>query len=108
MIIAQAGLESLEIGVELPKPHQAASEVLPGAQVYAPLASLMNVEVERNRIEKDLSKKSQVLNNLNLKLHNYEFLDKAPPEVVEREKERRDELTRQIKELTELRDSLAN
>ncbi len=108
MITAQAGLESLDIGVNLPKPHQAASEVLPGAQVYIPLASLMNVEVERKRIEKDLEKKSQVLDNLNLKLHNYEFLDKAPPEVVEREKARRDELTRQIKELTELRDSLAN
>ncbi len=108
MIVVQAGLERLDIGVELPKPHQAASEVLPGAQVYAPLASLMNVEVERNRIEKDLAKKSQGLNTLNLKLHNFEFLDKAPKDVVEREKARLEELSRQIRELTELRDSLSN
>ncbi len=43
-IKAQAGLDTLDIGVNLPKPPQAASEVLPGAQVYAPLAELMSGE----------------------------------------------------------------
>ncbi len=108
MIKAQAGLDGLEVGVGLPKPHQAASEVLPGAQVYAPLAALMDVEVERRRIEKELAKKTTGRDNLNVKLHNLDFLDKAPPEVVEREKTRRDELDRQIQELTELRESLSN
>ncbi len=106
IIKAQAVLEGLELGVDLPKPQQAASEVLPGAQVYAPLASLMNVDVERKRIEKELASKSKAMDSLNLKLHNYDFLQKAPPEVVEREKARRGELARQIKELNELKDSL--
>ncbi len=106
IIRAQAVLEGLELGVDLPKPQQAASEVLPGAQVYAPLASLMNVDVERKRIEKELASKSKAMDSLNLKLHNYDFLQKAPPEVVEREKARRGELARQIKELNELKDSL--
>ncbi|MCC8165719.1 MAG: valine--tRNA ligase [Planctomycetes bacterium] len=106
IIKAQAVLEGLELGVDLAKPQQAASEVLPGAQVYAPLASLMNVDVERKRIEKELASKSKAMDSLNLKLHNYDFLQKAPPEVVEREKARRGELARQIKELNELKDSL--
>ncbi|MCC8180359.1 MAG: hypothetical protein LIP23_05550, partial [Planctomycetes bacterium] len=108
MIKQQAAVETLEIGVELSKPGQAASEVLPGAQVYAPLAGLMDVEVERKRIEKDLDKKSDAAEKLNLKLHNLDFTSKAPKEVVEREFARRDELARQIKELTELRDSLSS
>ncbi|MCD7897255.1 MAG: valine--tRNA ligase [Planctomycetaceae bacterium] len=108
IIRAQAVLEGLELGVDLPKPQQAASEVLPGAQVYAPLASLMNVDVERKRIEKELANKSKAMDSLNLKLHNYDFLQKAPPEVVEREKARRGELARQIKELNELKDSLTS
>ncbi len=107
-IKSQAGVETLEVGVNLPKPQQAASEVLPGAQVYAPLAELMNVEVEKKRIEKELANKSGALNTLNLKLHNHDFLLKAPADVVEREKERRVELTRQIKELTELKESLSS
>ncbi|MCC8107932.1 MAG: class I tRNA ligase family protein, partial [Planctomycetes bacterium] len=108
IIRAQAVLEGLELGVDLPKPQQAASEVLPGAQVYAPLASLMNVDVERKRIEKELANKSKAMDSLNLKLYNYDFLQKAPPEVVEREKARRGELARQIKELNELKDSLTS
>ncbi|MCD8139099.1 MAG: valine--tRNA ligase [Planctomycetaceae bacterium] len=108
IITAQAGLDGLELGVDLPKPQQAASEVLPGAQIYAPLASLMNVEVERKRIDKELDNKTQALDKLNLKLHNCDFLDKAPANVVEMEKNRRLELARQIKELNELKDSLSS
>ncbi|MDR1745253.1 MAG: class I tRNA ligase family protein, partial [Planctomycetota bacterium] len=108
IITSQAGLDTLEIGVNLPKPQQAAAEVMPGAQVYAPLAELMNVEVEKKRIEKELANKSGALNTLNLKLHNHDFLLKAPADVVEKEKARRAELTRQIKELTELRESLSS
>ena len=108
IIKGQAGLDGLEIGVELPKPLQAAAEVLPGAQVYAPLASLMNVEVEKKRIAKELESKSKAMTSLNLKLHNYDFLNKAPADVVEREKARRTELERQIRELTELQDSLSS
>ncbi|MCC8190920.1 MAG: valine--tRNA ligase, partial [Planctomycetes bacterium] len=107
-IRAQAGLTGLELGVDLPKPHQAAAEVLPGAQVYAPLASLMNVEVEMRRIEKELASKTRAADALNTKLHNLDFLEKAPPEVVARERERRDEFNRQIRELLELKESLSN
>lgn len=107
MIMGQANLTSLEIGVNLEKPHQSAAEVMPEAVIYVPLAGLMNVEVERKRIEKDLEKKKQGLTSLNLKLHNYDFLQKAPPEIVEREKARGEELARQIEELEKQHQSLA-
>ncbi len=106
MIKDQARLDGLEIGAELPKPAQAASEVMAGMQVYAPLAALMDVEVERKRIDKELAKKEQGLTGINRKLSNFEFVSKAPKEVVEREEARKAELARQIKELQELRDSL--
>ncbi|MDR1535276.1 MAG: valine--tRNA ligase [Planctomycetota bacterium] len=106
MIRDQAGVESLDFGVNLEKPRQTATEIIDGAQVYAPLSGLMNVEVERLRIEKELSKRLRGRDDLNRKLHNLEFLGKAPAEVVEREKARLGELMRQAGELTELRDSL--
>ena len=108
MIRSQAGVESLEIGVNLAKPFQAAAEVMPGVRIYVPLAGLMDVEVERRRIEKDLTKKRTGRDSLNVKLHNHEFLDRAPAEVVERERARLVELTNQIDELSELLDSLAS
>lgn len=106
MIKSQAGVEALDIGVDLPKPAQAAAEIMAGMRVYAPLAGLMNVEVEQKRIERDLAKKMDSLRNLNRKLCNFEFVSKAPGEVVAREEARKGELARQIRELTELRDSL--
>ncbi|MDR2391417.1 MAG: valine--tRNA ligase, partial [Planctomycetota bacterium] len=107
MIRNQAGVGDLEIGVALVRPSQTAAEVMPGVQVYVPLAGLMDVELERRRIEKNLTKKLAGRDSLNVKLHNHEFLDRAPAEVVAREQARLTELTRQIDELSELLDSLA-
>ncbi len=108
MIRDQAKLDGLVIGVNLEKPQQAAAEVMACMQIYAPLAALMDVDVEKKRIDKELEKKIQAITGLNRKLSNLDFVSKAPKEVVEREQARKEELTRQIKELTELRDSLAN
>ncbi len=108
MIRDQAKLDGLVIGVNLEKPQQAAAEVMAGMQIYAPLAALMDVEVEKKRIDKELDKKVQAITGLNRKLANLDFVSKAPNEVAEREQASKEELTRQIKELTELRDSLAN
>ncbi|MDR0362793.1 MAG: valine--tRNA ligase [Planctomycetota bacterium] len=108
MVRAQAGAGSLDIGVGVRKPPQSAAEVMTGLQVYLPLAGLMNVEVERKRIGKELGKKRDALARLNEKLCNYEFTSKAPPEVVKREEDRKVELARQMGELEALRDSLAN
>ena len=108
MIRAQAGIDDLEMGVGLAKPPQSAAEVIPEAQIYVPLAGLMDVELESRRIEKELAKKLAGRDGLNVKLHNHEFLERAPAEVVEREKARLEEYSRQIRELAELRDSIRN
>ncbi|MDR1611464.1 MAG: valine--tRNA ligase [Planctomycetota bacterium] len=108
MIKAQAGAESLDLGIDLGKPAQSAAEVMTGLQVYLPLAGLMDVDLERKRIEKEFDRKRDTLVRLNEKLRNHEFTSKAPPEVVRREEERKAELARQMGELEALRDSLAN
>ncbi|MDR3210621.1 MAG: valine--tRNA ligase [Planctomycetota bacterium] len=108
IITALAGLEDMLIGVNTPKPSQAASGVMDGMQVYVPLAALMDVEVEKIRITKDLAKKEDAITALNRKLSNFEFLSKAPQNIQDREIARKDEINRQIQELKELRDSLNN
>ncbi len=105
-ICLQAVAENIELGVNLEKPNLAAAEVLDGAQVFVPLSGFMDVELEKKRVSKDLVVKEKSLNALKAKLHNEGFIAKAPEEVVEREKARKVELTRQIQELKELAMSL--
>lgn len=102
LICSQAGASEIEVGQNLPKPSQAAAEVLEGAQVFIPLAGLMDVKVERKRVAKELANKEKALTGLNAKLQNQQFLDRAPKEIVERETARKEELNRQVQELKEL------
>ncbi|MBN2714177.1 MAG: class I tRNA ligase family protein, partial [Planctomycetes bacterium] len=106
LIRSQAGAGEITIGVGLEKPHQAAAEVMEGAQLFVPLSGLMDVEVERTRIAKELEKKEKGVKGIRGKLQNQQFMAKAPQDVVEREQERLEELTRQIQELKELETSL--
>ncbi len=106
LIQSQSGAGQVDFGIQLAKPELSAAEVLPGAQVYVPLSGFMDVALEKKRVEKELAVKEKSLTALNGKLHNEGFLAKAPAEVVEQEKARKVELTRQIKELQELAASL--
>lgn len=106
LIKSQAGAGEIALGIGLEKPELSAAEILTGAQVFVPLSGFMDVELEKRRVAKELEVKEKSLHALNGKLRNEGFLAKAPEDVVEREKERKSELTRQIKELQELAKSL--
>jgi valyl-tRNA synthetase len=106
LIKSQAYVVDLTVGCNAEKPQQSAAEVLEGVQVYVPLSGLMDVEVEKKRIAKELEAKEKGLLGINNKLQNQEFIRKAPKEIVEREEVRKEELVRQIRELQELASSL--
>ncbi|GHS92405.1 valine--tRNA ligase [Planctomycetales bacterium] len=106
IIQARANVGKIFVGVDLLKPKVAATEVLAGAQIFVPLAGLLDVETERQRAEKELEKKKKALYSLNQKLHNFEFLKNAPPAIVANEKERAADLEQQVKNLQAWRDGL--
>jgi valyl-tRNA synthetase len=106
LVCELAGIDEIEIGVALPKPEQAASEVMEAVTIYVPLSGLMDVETEQKRLEKELKKKREFLRRNANKLKNEEFLTKAKPEVVEREKALKEDLENQIAKLQTLLESL--
>ncbi len=83
-------LDLVGAGDELPR--ESASEVAGRLEVTLPLAGLIDIEAERKRVAKDIDKKTKELAGLDRKLANEGFRSKAPPEVVAKEEERRDEL----------------
>lgn len=78
--------EKLEIASTITTPDLAMSSVITGAEIFLPLADLLNVEEELIRLKKELAKWQKELDMVSKKLGNERFLANARPEVVEKEK----------------------
>jgi valyl-tRNA synthetase len=73
------------------KPRQAVSALLSFAELYVPLEGIIDVEKEIGRLEKDLKNIETDIDRTDGKLNNEKFLAKAPPDVIAKEKGRKEE-----------------
>jgi valyl-tRNA synthetase len=87
-----AKLSRLAWGQDIAKPNVAATAVVKGIEVYVPLEGLIDLREERERLTRELARVDQSLDRVTKKLTNEEFLGKAPPVVVNRERTARAEL----------------
>ena len=71
------------------------------ARISMPMAELVDMEKEKARLEKQLGKDKAELDKLNTKLNNPGFVNKAPANVVEAERERAEKLANLIAKLEE-------
>ena len=83
------------------KPKQAATYVHPEFEVYVSLAGLIDVAAEVKRQEKQLADKTKHLQGTRAKLGNASFVEKAPPEVVQQQRDLVKELESQIRVIEE-------
>jgi valyl-tRNA synthetase len=104
-ITALAGVGRLESGPDTVKPKQSATCVSPEFEAYVSLAGLIDVPAELARLEKQKAEKLRVLQGARAKLANSNFVDRAPADVVQQEKDRVNDLQAQIQVIEEnLRD----
>jgi valyl-tRNA synthetase len=88
-----ARVELGDVSPSVVKPKVAASSVLDGMDLIVPLEGMMDFAEERSRIEKELKKIEKDLLFLDKKLSNQNFVKKAPPEIIEKDKERKQTLS---------------
>ncbi|MBS4073640.1 valine--tRNA ligase [Ameyamaea chiangmaiensis] len=69
-------------------PAGSAQAVLGEATLVLPLAGLINLEVERARLGKELSKAIDEIGKVERKLNNADFVARAKPDVVEENRDR--------------------
>jgi valyl-tRNA synthetase len=81
------------------KPRDAATAVLGDVEVFVPMAKGMDVGGEARRLEKEIKKVARELELADRKLSNDEFVSKAPAEVVEKVKARKEALLNRDKKL---------
>lgn len=80
---------SLVIERNLAIPDQSMSAVVTGAELYLPLAGLINIEQEIARLEKELKHLTSEVERVDKKLANEGFMAKAPAKVIEEERNKR-------------------
>ena len=80
-------------------PRLSASAVVRGAEVFVPLVDLIDIDAERGRLDKEISRVRQHLDSITRKLSNAQFVERAPEEVVAKEREKQEQITQNLAKL---------
>jgi len=99
-----AGLSS--IAFMTGKPLKAATSVIDELELFVPLAGLIDLEVERKRLDKEIARLTAVIGGAEGKLKNEQFVARAPQEVIEREKAKLDDCRVQLETVRKHRTAL--
>jgi len=99
LLAKMAKISQLTIGTDQAKPGYAASSVIQGQEIFVPLKGLIDIDVERARLEKEIARIEGQLKGVEAKLGNPNFADKAPADVVQKEKDKRDNFEHTILKL---------
>ncbi|KRN33155.1 valine--tRNA ligase [Liquorilactobacillus mali] len=80
--------KKLEISADVVAPDLAMTSVITGAEVYLPLADLINIDEEIARLQKEVKKLEGEVTRGEKKLGNERFVANAPADVVTQEREK--------------------
>ncbi|MGE5701396.1 MAG: valine--tRNA ligase, partial [Clostridia bacterium] len=78
--------ETLVIDSAISAPDKAMSAVVTGAELFLPLAALIDVEAEKKRLEKEVATLDAEVERIEKKLNNAGFMAKAPEKVIAEER----------------------
>jgi valyl-tRNA synthetase len=106
-LLPLARLEDLTVSRDGSRPPVAASAVVQGAEVFLPLDGLVDLDEERARLAREAEKLLTNLEGVKRKLRNQDFLAKAKPEVVEKEKALLTQLEETLDKLKKAQESLS-
>jgi valyl-tRNA synthetase len=104
VIMVLARLESLTIDPAAEAPKVSASDVVCGNEIIVPLFGAVDFAAENARLDKELAKMDKEHAMLSGKLANENYVQKAPQDVVERDKARVTELEDARKKLLTLKE----
>ena len=96
-----AKADIIEIGADVKKVKGSSVAVRKHVEVYVPLEGLLNLDLEIERLKKEEAKGEESIIFLKNKLHNEDFLKRAPKEVISREQDKYEECLRKKERILE-------
>ena len=99
-------LKTLKVDANIQKPKASASAVLRGVEIFIPLEGLIDLEVERQKIQKEITRLEGSLAGIEKKLSNEKFVANAAPEIVEKERAKQKDWLDNIVKLKEILSNL--
>ncbi len=84
----------------------AVSIVSDGAKIFIPMAEMVDLDKERERLEKEMKTALDEIDRVNKKLSNASFVDKAPQAVVDAEKAKLVKYTEMLNNVKEMLENL--
>ncbi|MBU4304239.1 MAG: valine--tRNA ligase [Candidatus Omnitrophica bacterium] len=100
-----ANISELTFCEEVPKKTSCASSVVAGCQLFMPVEGL-DVGCEKEKIAQQVSQLRRHISRKDSLLSNENYLKKAPPEVVEKEKQSRRQLQEELEKLEAINNAL--
>ncbi|MBS4770761.1 valine--tRNA ligase [Carnobacteriaceae bacterium zg-ZUI240] len=100
--------ETLTIALDATVEGEAMSAVISGAQVFMPLAGLINIADEIKRLEKEAAKLMGEVKRVEGKLSNEGFVAKAPAHVIDVERQKGEDYKQQLQIVEQRIETLRN
>jgi valyl-tRNA synthetase len=106
--LARLDLDALTIDERAEAPSEAHATIVggDGVEVYLPLAGMVDLDRERARLTAELEAAQSEVARLEKVLSNEQFVAKAPPQVVQRERDKLAETAARVSTLQERLDQL--
>ena len=92
-IISLARVSDLAIGFGIAKPEDASIQVAGDVQIFVPLGGLVDVVEEEKRLLKEIGKIDKEIEMFSKKLDSPAFVDRAPAEIVAKERQKLTEVS---------------
>jgi valyl-tRNA synthetase len=99
-------VDSLDFSPDLTKPKASASALVKGTEIFVPLEGLIDLDKERERIQNEIKKTEGFLKSVEGKLSNDKFVENAPDDVVERERQKKADALSDIEKLKQTLENL--
>ncbi|MDD5634179.1 MAG: valine--tRNA ligase [Candidatus Omnitrophica bacterium] len=94
-----AGCVIAFVGKIAKRPEESVSALVDNVRIFVPLGGMIDIKKEKDRINKKISELENCIRGIDNKLGNGSFLERAPKEVVEKERSKRIRYEEQIKVL---------
>ncbi len=97
-----AKVSKMELGIDILKPKSSIAAVVQNIEIYLPLEGLIDLDAEKAKLEKQLAKLENELKVISCKLNNKKFMENAPKNIVNKEKEKFAEIEMKVVKTGEL------